>query len=68
MENIKYNKKSRTDISRSVPWPRAKTMPLDEPAKMIMNRFSIIENYLICNYMNKFLNWFPKAKKEIPMI
>lgn len=49
MENIKYNKKSRTDISRSVPWPRAKTMPLDEPAKMIMNRFSIIENYLICN-------------------
>lgn len=68
MENIKYNKKSRTDISRSVPWPRAKTMPLDEPAKMIMNRFSIIENYLICNdkQWTNFSIGFLRLKRRFP--
>lgn len=68
MENIKYNKKSRTEISRSVPWPRAKTMPLDEPAKMIMNRFSIIENYLICNdkQWTNFSIGFLRLKRRFP--
>lgn len=49
MENIKYNKKFRIDISWLVFWLRVKIMLLDEFVKMIMNRFLIIENYLICN-------------------
>lgn len=49
MENIKYNKKCRVEISWLVFWLRVKIMLLDEFVKMIMNRFLIIENYLICN-------------------
>ena len=56
--------------ARAKRWSRhglqAKTMSLDELAKMIMNRFSIIENYLICKdkQWTNFSIGIPGARKE----